>query len=56
MNLKDYLSRRGKAPKGKTKEWLFFCELAVKSGKLWAGDPNLPNEDDGYAAKVPRGK
>lgn len=56
MNLKDYLSQKGKAPKGKTKEWLFFCTLEVKSGKLWAGDPNLPNEDDGCAVKVPPGK
>jgi hypothetical protein len=55
VNLERYLSGKGKAPKGITKEWLYFCELDIKSGKLWAGDPNLPNEDDGYAAKVPRG-
>jgi len=55
MNLKEYLSQKGKA-KGKTKDWLPFCELDVKNGKLWAGDPFLPNEDDGCAVKVPRGK
>ena len=54
VNLKDYLSKKGKAPKGKT-DWLFFCTITVKSGQLWAGDPNLPNEDDGYAARVPSG-
>jgi hypothetical protein len=54
MSLKDYLSKKGKSPKGKT-DWLFFCNLEVKSGKLWAGDPNLPNEDDGCAVEVPSG-
>ena len=54
MNLKDYLSQKGKTPKAKT-EWLPFCELEVKTGKLWAGDPNLPNADDGCVVKVPKG-
>jgi hypothetical protein len=54
MNLKDYLSKKGQTPKGKT-DWLFFCNMEVKSGKLWAGDPNLPNEDDGCAVEVPSG-
>jgi hypothetical protein len=54
MNLKDYLSKKDKAAKGKT-EWLYFCNIDVKSGKLWAGDPNMPNEDDGCAVEVPNG-
>jgi hypothetical protein len=56
MNLKEYLSQKGKAPKGKTKDWLPFCTLDVKTGRLWAGDPHLPNADDGCVVKVPRGK
>ena len=39
MNLKDYLSKKDKTAKGKTKEWLHFCTLEVISGSLWAGDP-----------------
>jgi hypothetical protein len=56
MNLNDYLSKKGKAPKGKTKEWLHFCTLEVSTGSLWAGDPNLANADDGCLVKVPRGR
>jgi hypothetical protein len=56
MNLNDYLSKKGKAPKGETKEWLHFCTLEVISGSLWAGDPNLANADDGCLVKVPRGR
>ncbi len=55
MNLNDYLSEKGQAPKGTTKDWLFFCRLEVKSGNLWAGDPNLPNADDGLVVQVPVG-
>ena len=55
MTLQEYLSKKGKAPKGKT-GWLPFCALEVKTGKLWTGDPMLPNEDDGCLVKVPRGK
>lgn len=54
MNLQDYLSNAAAPSESKT-DWLHFCNLEVKSGKLWAGDPNLPNEDDGYAAEVPNG-
>lgn len=55
MHLKEYLAQKGKAPKEKTKDWLPLCTLEVKSGKLWAGDPYLPNADDGCVVKVPRG-
>jgi hypothetical protein len=55
MNLQDYLSKKGKTPDGKTNDWLFFSKTDVKSGKLWAGDPNLPNADDGCVVEVPRG-
>ena len=55
MNLKEYLSQKGKA-KGKTKDWLPFCTLNVKTGKLWAGDPHHPHADDGCVAKVPSGR
>jgi hypothetical protein len=53
MNLKEYLSQKTKA-KGKTKDWLPFCTLEVKTGKLWAGDPN--HIHDGCVVKVPSGK
>jgi len=56
MNLKDYLSKKGKAPKGKTEEWLPFCKLDVTTGSLWSGDPHLANADDGCVAKVPKGR
>ena len=56
MNLKDYLSKKGKAQKGKTKDWLSFCTLDVTTGSLWAGDPRLPNAEDGCVVKVPRGR
>src|SRR5713226_8482343 len=56
MNLKAYLSKKSKAPRGKTKDWLPFCTLDVTTGALWAGDPHLANAEDGYAVKVPRGK
>ena len=56
MNLRDYLARKGKAPKGKTKDWLPFCTLDVTTGTLWAGDPHLANADDGCVVEVPRGK
>jgi hypothetical protein len=54
MNLQEYLSNPSEPSEDKT-DWLHFCTLEVKSGKLWAGDPNLPNEDDGYAAEIPNG-
>src|SRR5438876_132954 len=53
MNLKQYLSQKGKA-KGKTKAWLPFCTLDVKTGKLWAGDPHHPL--DRCVVKVPPGR
>ena len=56
MNLSDYLSRKGKTPKGKTKDWLPFCTLDVTTGTLWAGDPHVPNADDGCVVEVPPGK
>jgi hypothetical protein len=55
MNLKDYLSQKTKA-KGKTKDWLPFCKLDVKTGKLWAGDPQHPHASDGCVANVPPGR
>jgi hypothetical protein len=56
MSLHDYLSAKGKPPQGKTKDWLSFCTLTIKSGALWAGDPHLANADDGCIVKVPEGK
>jgi hypothetical protein len=56
MNLKEYLLKKGKAPRGKTKEWLHFCTLEVTTGSLWAGDPYLANADDGCVVRVPRGR
>ncbi len=56
MNLKEYLSQKGRAPKGETEDWLPFCTLEVKTGKFWAGDPYLPNEDDGCVVEVPPGE
>jgi hypothetical protein len=56
MNLKDYLSKKGKAPKGNVEDWLAFCTLDVTTGSLWAGDPHLVNADDRCVTKVPRGR
>jgi hypothetical protein len=56
MNLKDYLSNKGKAPKGKTKTWMRFCTLDVATGALWGGDPHVANADDGCVVKVPPGR
>jgi hypothetical protein len=56
MNLKDYLSKKGKAPKEKISDWLLFCDLGITTGALWAGDPHLANADDGCVVKVPRGR
>jgi hypothetical protein len=55
MNLKDFLSKKGKAPKGKNINWLPFCKLNVTTGSLWVGDPLLANDSDGYLAKVSPG-
>jgi len=54
MNLTDYLTKKGKVARGKT-DWLLFATLEIKKGGLWAGDPHLPNADDGCVVKVPRG-
>src|SRR5262249_22585570 len=56
MNLKDYLSRKGRAARGQASDWLHFCTLGVTSGSLWAGDPHLANADDGRVVKVPPGR
>jgi len=56
MNLKDYLSKKGKTPKGRTKHWLYFCTFDVTTGSLWSGDPYLANADDGCVVKVPPGR
>lgn len=56
MNLKDHLSKKGKAPKPNTTVWLPFCTLDVTTGSLWAGDPHLANADDGCVVKVPPGR
>ena len=56
MKLRDYLSRKGKAPKGKTKDWLPFCTLDVTTGTLWAGDPHVADADTGFVVNVPPGK
>lgn len=55
MNLQDFLSNPSDRSKTTTKEWLPFASLEIKSGKLWSGDPNLPNELDGFVAEVPPG-
>lgn len=56
MKLKDYLSKKGKASKGRTNDWLAFCTFDVTSGSLWAGDPHVADADDGWITKVPRGR
>ena len=55
MTLRDYLTGKEKIPRGFRTEWLPFCSLAVKSGSIWAGDPWLPNADDGCVVDVPNG-
>ena len=56
MNLEDFLLKKGRSAAGKAADWLSFCTLDVSTGALWAGDPHLANADDGYVAKVPRGR
>jgi hypothetical protein len=56
MNLKDYLSKKGKIPKEGAQDWLPFCTLQLTTGSLWAGDPHLANADDGHVTKVPPGR
>jgi len=55
MDLKTFLTSKDKIPKGHKTDWLPFCTLNVKSGSLWAGDPCLPNADDGCVVPVPPG-
>ncbi len=52
MNLKDYLTKRGKMPKSAATEWLSLCTLDVTTGALWAGDPHLANADDGHVTTL----
>jgi hypothetical protein len=56
MNLKDFLSRKGKAPKVDGEDWLYFCTLDVTTGSLRAGDPHVAFAADGYVTQVPRGR
>jgi len=37
-------------------EWHAFHTLEIKAGQVWAGDPHLPNADDGLVVKVPPGR
>lgn len=39
---------------GKT-DWLELCQIKVTSGRLWIGDPQIPNAEDGCVANVPHG-
>ncbi len=55
MKLGEFLSGKGKFPRGSTTPWLPFCALQVTTGSLWAGDPYLANAEDGCVVKVPRG-
>lgn len=41
--------------KSETKDWHPFHTLQIKGGKLWAGDAQLANADDGFIATVPAG-
>ncbi len=43
-------------PASPVRDWHPFHILKVGTGKLWAGDPQLPNADDGLVVKVPAGK
>jgi hypothetical protein len=49
-------SQKAEVPKAALQDWHRFQNLIIKGGKLWAGDPHLPNADDGCIAKVPSGK
>jgi hypothetical protein len=40
----------------KRQDWYTFHTLDIKTGELWAGDPQLANADDGLVVKVPLGK
>ena len=43
-------------PKTPAGGWYPFHTLEIKAGQLWAGDPQLPNADDGLTVNVPAGK
>ena len=55
MTLREFLKGKGKLDKGACTEWLPFCTFEVKTGSLWAGDPYVPNAEDGCVAQVPPG-
>lgn len=50
------IAQKIELPKGAMLDWHTFHTLNIKAGKLWAGDPHLPNADDGLTVKVPSGK
>jgi hypothetical protein len=56
MDLQGFLTGKDKLPKGHRTGWLPFCTLEVARGSLWAGDPHLPNADDGCVVNVPPGR
>jgi hypothetical protein len=43
-------------PRKAMQDWHPFHTLTVKAGKLWVGDPHLPNAEDGCIVKVPSGE
>jgi hypothetical protein len=53
VNLGEFLS--GEVSE-QASEWMWYCELDVTTGSLWAGDPHLANADDGCVVEVPCGK
>ena len=53
---KSGLSLELELPKKAMLDWHPFHTLTVKTGRLWVGDPRLPNPEDGCMLKVPSGK
>ncbi len=66
MNLEEYLkgtkasiatTMPQKGSKGKETDWLYFCELNLRSGKLLVVDPSYgPKPDQGLLVDLPTGK
>jgi hypothetical protein len=50
------IAQKIELPKSARQDWHPFHTLNVETGKLWVGDPHLPNADDGFIVEVPSGK
>lgn len=61
MSLQKYLNKSTnkfpqKIGKGIPSEWMPVGTVNITQGSLWAGDPYVCNEEDGFIVNVPNGK